>query len=151
MATSFYANVTTAVEEYLTTFIDFAITAYNHWRTISSEHAVSRTFTLSTIAGAVETNLAGVNPAGPRPFSLQEWFAPRYPYIFLYIFFSIYEIPRQVFHGGRHTWLGPIFWFTASYVFKSLDPDPQLKILENRCADGLGLWFSALFNRNVRQ
>jgi hypothetical protein len=63
MATPFYPNVTAAVEEYLTEVIEFTITTYNRWCSTSSKHAVTRTFTLRTIAGAVDTNLTGVDPA----------------------------------------------------------------------------------------
>ena len=150
MATSFYPNVTATVEEHLTSFIDFTITAYDHWRTISSEHTVARALTISTIAAAVDANLTNVDPAVSGPFSFLEWFAPRYPYIFLYIFFYIYEIRRHVFHGGRHTWLGPIAWFLAFYIFESLDFDPQLKILKKYYAEKLRLWLSDRFNWNVR-
>jgi hypothetical protein len=100
MATSFYLNVTAAVEEYLTRFINFAIAGYHHWCTISSEHAVARSLTLCTIASAVGINLTGVNPAVPQHFSFEEWFAPLYPYLCLYIFLCTYRSRQHEFLGG---------------------------------------------------
>jgi len=72
MATSFSPNVTTAIEEYIAWFVDFAIAGYHHWRTISSKHAVARTLTLRAITSAVDANLAADYPTVPQPVSFEE-------------------------------------------------------------------------------
>jgi hypothetical protein len=148
MATSFYPNVTAAIEEHLTCFIDLAIPGDHHWCTISSEHAVARTLTLRTIASAVDANPAGASPAASQPFSFEEWFVPRYPYFCLYILVCIYEYIRHEFHGGRHSLLGPIVSFLAFYLFGSLDSDPQLKILKKHYADEFDKWLSNILAGN---
>jgi hypothetical protein len=72
MATSFLLNVTAAVKEQFTKFIKFTIAAYNRWRAISSEHAVTRTFTLHTIAGPVDATLTAVDAPIPHPLPFKK-------------------------------------------------------------------------------
>jgi hypothetical protein len=72
MATSFLLDVTAAVKEQFTKFIKFTIAAYNRWRAISSEHAVTRTFSLRIIARSVDANLTGADAVLPQPLTFDE-------------------------------------------------------------------------------